>query len=179
MMRIGSKDVHLRGAGPERGSQLLEFAFAMPILLLLVVGAWDLGSAIALKQKLTNAALQGARIASSELWKVSTSCPSTPCAITDAENAVVLYLKNANVDASCISSTTASTTGLAPYYTGYKWACSGSATSLDISEVLKNGVVNVQVTLTYPLKWILTDFMGIGPPGKTISTTVAMVNTGT
>jgi len=179
MIRTGKfpKEARRFRGNAERGAQLLEFAFAAPILLLLVVGAWDVGSTIALKQKLTNAALQGARIASSAQWKTSTSCPSAPCVITDAENAVVLYLQNANVDASCISSATVSTSGLSPssYYT---WTCSGSTTSLDIREVATNGVVNVQVTLTYPVKWITTGFMGLGPPGSTVSTRVTMVNVG-
>lgn len=159
---------------PERGAQLLEFAFAVPILLLLVVGAWDVGSTIALKQKLTNAAREGARIAVSELWKTPSDCSAAPCAITDAENVVVLYLNNANVDASCISSATPATDGV----TFWKWACSGSTASLKISTVVVNGVLNWQVTLTYPVRWITPNFMGLGPSSSTITTTVTMVSVG-
>ncbi len=47
------------------GSQLLEFAVALPLLVVFVVGIFDFGGAFNLKQKLNNIAREGARFASS------------------------------------------------------------------------------------------------------------------
>ena len=44
-------------------AQLLEFAFILPLLLVLGVGFADFGGAYNLKQKLNNAAREGTRIA--------------------------------------------------------------------------------------------------------------------
>ena len=47
------------------GSQLLEFAVALPLLVVFVVGIFDFGGAFNLKQMLNNIAREGARFASS------------------------------------------------------------------------------------------------------------------
>src|SRR5579884_2980079 len=94
------------GRNASRGSQLLEFAFALPFLMLLVVGIWDFGSKFALKQKLTNAARQGARIVISTPSKDpvdATNCGGTntpPCAIVAAATATQRYLRDAGLNAS-------------------------------------------------------------------------------
>ncbi len=41
------------------GSQLLEFAVALPLLVVLVVGIFDFGEAFNVKQKLSNMAREG------------------------------------------------------------------------------------------------------------------------
>ena len=50
----------LRGC---EGAQLLEFALVLPLLVVLVIGVSDFGGAYTLKDKLANAAREGARIA--------------------------------------------------------------------------------------------------------------------
>jgi hypothetical protein len=47
----------------ERGAVLIEFALVLPLLLLLVVGMFDLGFAFQRYQAVTNAAREGARMA--------------------------------------------------------------------------------------------------------------------
>src|SRR5260370_20680101 len=57
---------HCRVSRSSSGSQLLEFALVVPLLLAMVIGILDFGQAYNLKQKLTNAAREGARFAIEE-----------------------------------------------------------------------------------------------------------------
>jgi Flp pilus assembly protein TadG len=50
----------------DRASQIAEFAISLPLLVLFVVGIFDFSSAITLKQKLTNAAREAARVAAAD-----------------------------------------------------------------------------------------------------------------
>lgn len=49
-----------------QASQIVEFAVALPLLVVFVVGIFDFGNAFNLKHKITNAALMGARLASTQ-----------------------------------------------------------------------------------------------------------------
>ena len=51
------------GVRPTRGQALVEFALAIPIFLLLLVGLFDLGRGVFSYNTLTNAAREGARLA--------------------------------------------------------------------------------------------------------------------
>ncbi len=50
--------------GDTSGSQLLEFAVALPLLVVFVVGIFDFGAAFNVKQKLSNITREAARFAS-------------------------------------------------------------------------------------------------------------------
>ena len=52
-----------RGPRSERGSQLIEFALVLPLLLLVVLGIMDFGLLFQRYEAVTNAAREGARIA--------------------------------------------------------------------------------------------------------------------
>ncbi len=155
----------------DRGSQLVEFALVLPILCLLLVGAWDFGSAFAMKQKLTNAAREGGRIVVSNTTLPTTSCaPGTnpPCSISAAATAVGQYLNNAGLSGSCLSS--ANATGSFPVWT---WSC--SSITLSINRGVNAGV-DTTVTLTYPVTWSLRNFFGVTVIPNQITTHVTMQN---
>lgn len=160
------------------GAQLLEFGLALPILLLLVLGVWDFGASFTLKAKLTNAAREGARITVSTPLTNFDCGSSTPCPIVAAAQSVVNYLTNANVDASCItpdSPTTTATTG-----EEWTWTCA-NGTTLDInrsSAISENGIYlpATVVTLTYPLKWRLSTMLPKTRFAKTVTTVITMEN---
>jgi Flp pilus assembly protein TadG len=65
----------------DRAAQLVEFAVALPLLVLFVVGIFDFSNAFTFKQKLTNAARDGARVAASDpandLHQPSLSVPAS------------------------------------------------------------------------------------------------------
>lgn len=181
---------------PNKGSQLLEFALALPILLILVVGVWDFGSAFALKQKLTNAAREGARIIVSTPMNnptPATGCSSTvPCAIVSAATGVQQYLTDARLDGSWInpSAPSASTACPSGEWT-YDSGTSGESLVIkaDVAITPTGGVVPAitapagsidatEVTLTWPLKWGLGAFLMSGVFPSQVSTNVTMVNLG-
>jgi Flp pilus assembly protein TadG len=92
-----------RHLGEDSGAVLFEFAAVLPILLVLVVGLLDFATAYNIRQKLANAAREGARQGASQSMLDLTQ-PS-PASVDDIRNAVVAYLQGANVDTSFISPT--------------------------------------------------------------------------
>src|SRR3954471_11146359 len=66
-------------------SQIVELAVSLPLLLVFVVGITDFGTAFNLKQKLNNAAREGARIAANQyMADVVNASPNSIIAIHDA-----------------------------------------------------------------------------------------------
>ncbi len=65
----------------EGAAQIVEFAVSLPLLILFVVGIFDFSNAVALKQKLTNAAREAARVAAADsandLGNPSTAVPAS------------------------------------------------------------------------------------------------------
>jgi len=83
-MRVSSRD--------DRGAQLAEFAVALPLLVVFVVGIFDFSSAFTLKQKLTNVARDAARAAASGPATDLGNTTPPPASITDAFWVVDNYL---------------------------------------------------------------------------------------
>lgn len=181
---------------PSKGSQLLEFGLSLPILLILVVGVWDFGSAFALKQKLTNAAREGARIVVSTPMNNPSPAPgcsaSVPCAIVSAATGVKQYLTDASLDGSWINISAPSASSACPSgeWT-YDSGTSGESLVIqaDVAITPTGSVVSAltapagsidatEVTLTWPLKWGLGAFLLSGVFPSHVSTSVTMVNLG-
>jgi Flp pilus assembly protein TadG len=164
-------------ASSSRGVELLEFALVLPFLLVLLVGIWDFGAAFALKQKTTNAAREAARIVVSTSLSDASCTTATPCSIVAAANAVVQYLNNAGLDASCVApGSPSSSSGLS-----WTYSCSNG-----VSLVINRGyavtsasgslVPSTQVVLIYPYHWWLARFLpGYGTPAM-VKTQVIMAN---
>jgi Flp pilus assembly protein TadG len=66
----------------EGGSQLVEFAVTLPLLIVFVVGIFDFSGAFTLKQKLTNAARDAARAAAAD--PINDLGATLPMSVTDA-----------------------------------------------------------------------------------------------
>jgi Flp pilus assembly protein TadG len=79
----------------ERGAELVEFAFMLPILLVILAGLWDFGRAYRTYQAITNAAREGARLA---------VVPAGINQTTAVQNRVKDYLTKSNLDTSFITS---------------------------------------------------------------------------
>jgi hypothetical protein len=165
-------------AGPANGVELLEFALVLPLLLLLVVGVWDFGSAFLLRDKMTNAAREAARIVVSTPLNTA-NCPGpTPCTIVAGANALVQYMNHAGHDASCIDPG-APSDFTAPARASY--SCR-SGVSLVIDRgvtvaVPDDGLIPAtRVTLTWPVRFKLAGFLPSAFFPATITTTVTMQN---
>ncbi len=85
------------GRRSERGAAVVEFALVLPLLLMLLVGAIDWGWYFYLREVVTNAAREGARVGS-----VSTS----GAAATAAEGAANAYLTNLGLTGGSATATT-------------------------------------------------------------------------
>src|SRR5438270_12356656 len=86
------------GGPGDAGAQLVEFAFALPLLVVFVVGIFDFSGSFTLKQKLTNIARDAARASaadpSSDLLGSQATVPSS---VRDAFGTIDKYLLSTNL----------------------------------------------------------------------------------
>jgi len=94
---------YLRVFTTAEASQILEFAVALPLLAVFIVGTFDFSQAFNLKQKLNNAAREGARFASNlptNDLSNATSCgsPPSPASVCAVRDLVSAYLQKARIN---------------------------------------------------------------------------------
>jgi hypothetical protein len=148
----------------EGAAQIVEFAVSLPLLILFVVGIFDFSNAVSLKQKLTNAAREAARVAAADSAN-DLGSPSTavPASVGDAFQVVDNYLIADKVN-DCGLSTAASPTptGLTWTYTSAGGGCPGTGISLLINRGCTSAtptnagtlnLVGTCITITYAYKW--------------------------
>jgi Flp pilus assembly protein TadG len=74
------------------GAQMVEFAVALPLLVVLVVGIFDFSAAFTLKQKLTNVARDAVRVAAADpASDVPSSTSAVPASVSDAFQLISNY----------------------------------------------------------------------------------------
>jgi Flp pilus assembly protein TadG len=102
----------------DHAAQLVEFAVSLPLLVLFVVGIFEFSSAFTLKQKLTNAARDAARVAaadpSADIGNLTSGIPSS---ITHAFKVIDSYLTANNLNDCGLASKTPSLSGVTWTYT--------------------------------------------------------------
>jgi len=136
-------------------AELLEFALALPLILVMVVGLLDFSHAYNLKQKLANAAREGARIGGSEgTSDINTSNPKSVQAIKDD---VTTYLLDAGVNTSFIGTSLSYNTAT---FTGTYYTTSGGTNyglkierNVIVVDSAGNNILSTRVTLYYPYDW--------------------------
>ena len=152
-------------------AQLIELAFVFPFLLVLVVGIADFGAAYNLKQKLNNAAREGARIAIDQKT-IDLSQPQ-PLSIQAVAEAVVNYLDGENLDTSLIDLAQPCAAD-----TVFKvWAYCQSGTSDQVLVIERNVIVtgpagviiSTRVTLNYPYSWSFSQIIRLMVPSASYS----------
>jgi len=151
--------------GDTSGSQIVEFAVALPLLLVMVVGIFDFGNAYNLKQKVTNAAREAARLGSSQPTSdLSDSPPASILGIRDLVSNALLSSK-AN-DCGLGSATAVAAGGATPWKWSFTVSC-GTAGNLVLtvdrgqaftSTVTTSGgtpikMLATNVTILYPYEW--------------------------
>jgi Flp pilus assembly protein TadG len=151
------------------GTQLFEFAIAMPLLVVLAVGVIDFGQAYQLKQNLVNAAREAARITVSNPVTSLTCTGAIPCSIQAASDAAKQYLVNAAMNqASCINPGSASASGQS-----WTYSCNGVTLVINrgLTMPIGGGIVapSTQVTLSYPYTWTFGNIIGLLVPSSAIS----------
>src|ERR1019366_6282848 len=98
-----------------RGSALLEFAIILPLLVVFVVGIYDFSGAFNQKQKIEQAAQEGAIIAGAQPTSDIAS-PAAPDSLLPVVAAVFNSLAGSGVLQGCTLPATATGTGLASTY---------------------------------------------------------------
>lgn len=145
-----------------RASQIVEFALSLPLLVFLVVGIFDFSSALTLKQRLTNAAREAARVAAADpATDLAGYSTTVPVSIGDAFQVADNYLTSEKINDCGLSLATPTSAGL-------KWtyAATGSCPGTGITLLIDRGCINpistsnatidligTCVTITYPYKW--------------------------
>lgn len=120
----------LRG---ERAAQIVEFAVALPLLVVFVVGIFDFSSAFTLKQRLTNIARDAARAAAADpvndLLQPSTALPQS---VTDAFYTVDNGLLASKLN-DCGATASGSPTGLTWTFTANGNGCPAIGLTITIN----------------------------------------------
>jgi Flp pilus assembly protein TadG len=170
----------------DSASQIVEFALSLPVLVLFVVGIFDFSGAISLKQKLTNAAREGARVAASD--PQNDLAASVPASVWDAFWVVDNYLISEKINDCGLAGQTPAVSG-----TTLTWiaaasgsGCPGGGINLTINRgcvtTIGTGANTVRligtcVTLTYAYKWQFGNVAGLfggtftGPSNLTTTAT--------
>jgi hypothetical protein len=126
LMRLPYRDrwiVRLAKSGwrNDGAAQLVEFAVALPLLVLFVVGIFDFSNAFTLKQKLTNATRDAARATASD---PATDLDSpVPASVTDAFQYVHNYMIANNINDCGVSPIPAPTPPTTWTFTGTAVTC--------------------------------------------------------
>ena len=102
----------------DRGAQVVEFAVALPLLIVFVVGIFDFSGAFTLKQKLTNVARDAARAAAASPSSDVFAGGATPASVTAAFQVVNNYFA-ANRLNMCGA--------VSPTVSGLTWTYSGTS----------------------------------------------------
>lgn len=170
----------------ETAAQIVEFALSLPLLVVFVVGIFDFSNAITLKQKLTNAAREGARTAAAEpASDLGSGASGIPASVNDAWQVVDNYLLGANVNDCGLSSPTWAQSNLTWTATASGSGCPGAGITLTINRGCTTAqtqgtamdVVDTCVTLQYPYKWEFNNVSGLlggsftGPTSVTTTAT--------
>jgi Flp pilus assembly protein TadG len=176
----------------ERAAQIVEFAVSLPLLVLFVVGIFDFSNAITLKQRLTNAARETARVAAADPANDLGGPPAggVPASIGDAFQVADNYLISEKINDCGLAGAGAPTpTGLTWTYTAAAGGCPGSGISLAINRGCVNQIttnagtlnlVGTCVTITYAYKWqfnsVASVFGWTGPGLNTLTVTAGAFN---
>ncbi|HTU40836.1 MAG TPA: TadE family protein [Candidatus Aquilonibacter sp.] len=172
----------------ETATQVVEFALSLPLLVVFVVGIFDFSNAITLKQKLINAAREGARVAAADPASDLSSSGGMPVSVNDAWQVVDNYLLGAKVNDCGLSNPTWAQTNLTWTATASGSGCPGAGITLTISRGCTTpqtqgptmDEVDTCVKLQYPYKWEFNNVSSLvggtfsGP--ATITTTATSFN---
>jgi len=179
----------------DRAAQIVEFAVSLPLLVVFVVGIFDFSGALSLKQKLTNAAREGARVAAADPANdLGGSSSGTPASVIDAFQVVDNYLLSEKINTCGLAGALPARQGSTLTWISMAPGC-GSVPPNGIILTINRGfitqqtigstqtdVVSTQVTIQYAYKWRFNSVITLLVPSATyasmsyISTTATAFN---
>jgi Flp pilus assembly protein TadG len=167
----------------------VELAVSLPLLVVFVVGIFDFSGAFTLKQKLTNAAREGARVAAAAPANDVAPSNPVPASVDLALRVVDKYLEGVNInDCGLNPSTPSVQSGLTWTYTatgngcptggltvainrGYVFPPTGASSPTGCTSQPSGGntvnVVGTCVGITYAYKWRFNSVITLLVPGAT------------
>jgi Flp pilus assembly protein TadG len=171
----------LRHLSEDSGSQIVEFAVSLPLLVVLVVAIFDFGSAFTIKQKLAYATREGARVASNQPTtdlSLNGSCgaPASVCAVRDVidQNLVAAHMNDCG-----LASAGGTSGGTLIWNFTANTTCAGTLTlkiergftyTATLTAPFQTGTYTIEgtrVTLSYPYKWQFNKVITFLAPGAT------------
>jgi Flp pilus assembly protein TadG len=155
-----------------QAAALIEFAVALPLLVVLVVGIFDFGGAFNLKQELNNAVREGARFGAAQ--PTNDLGLGQPPSVDAVRYLVDSYLRTAGINDCGLSSATWAFAG--GNLTWHFSATNGCSMTLDVSRgvpvptsfVVGQPAVNVMATtvsISYPYQWHFNSVIQLLVPG--------------
>jgi len=174
----------------ERGSQIVEFAVTLPFLAVMVVGIFDFSQAFGLKQKLSNAAREGARVGSNQ--PTNDLSQGTPATVQAIAQAVGQYMKTVNLNDCGLANGTATAAAAG----NLAWTFTANGCALNPVVTIKRGFVttatmsspypsgtltidNTQVTVQYPYQWKFGNVITLLVPSANYAGTTTIQATAT
>jgi Flp pilus assembly protein TadG len=159
-----------------QAAAIIEFAVALPLLIVLVVGIFDFGGAFNLKQELNNAAREGARFGAAQPTNDLSTPTLKPASVDAIRYLVDSYLQTAHINDCGLSAIPEP-----PQGGGFAWVynastgCPGSrALTLTISRAvvvqvtIGGATVNMlctTVNISYPYQWHFSNVIQLLVPG--------------
>ena len=167
----------------ERGSAIVEFAITLPLLVVFVVGIFDFSGAFNQKQKIAQAAQEGAILAGAQpmtdIRPGSVSIPYSPVSLQAVVAAILNSLAGSGViaNATCGANIVTQPTALS-----WKYEISGCSASSDnliitinrglVSASASPAVVGTVVTVTYPYHWRFNSVIQLLPGSSNLPTVI-------
>jgi Flp pilus assembly protein TadG len=167
----------------QQGSQIVEFAVALPLLILVMIGISDFSGAFNLKQRLASSAAATARLAAEQ--SPADLGSASPPSVIALRNFVAQSLTAAGLSDCGLGSAAATSTGTLQWtYTG--GTCTSNATLVvergyNFSVVAGGSTVQViatRVTLNYPYQWRFGNVVKLISPSATFAgpTTLSVIS---
>lgn len=179
------------GLRNDHGAQMVEFAVALPLLVVFVVGIFDFSGAFTLKQKLTNAARDAARVAAADP-ATDLGNGTTPASVADAYQSIDKFLTVNNLNECGITQSSLSQSGstLTWSATASGGSCPptaglasvsinrGYATSQTVGGTATK-IIATQVTLQYAYDWRFNRVISLLVSGTTYSSVTTLTASAT
>jgi Flp pilus assembly protein TadG len=161
----------------ERGSALLEFAITLPLLVVFVVGIYDFSGALTQKQKIEQAAQEGAITAGAQPMSDIATTTSDPASL----HPVVTAVLNSLVGSGVVPNGTCTPPGTASGPVGLEWTytisgCSSAYPTDTLVVKINRGwvpavadttkTVGTRLTVTYPYHWRFNSVIQLLFPGS-------------
>ena len=177
----------------ERGAALLEFAIALPLLVVFVVGIFDFSGAFNQKQKIEQAAQEGAIVAGAQPMSDIQSSDLNPASLQPVVTAVLNSLASSRVLPNGGSSCTLPAAVAPPTPPGLTWTytisgCSSGYTGDNLVITINRGSISTSgspfsvgtgVQVTYPYHWRFNSVIQLLFPGASYAATTQLTESAT